>query len=130
MKEFIKEIPLANGLTVRFADATRRYFGDYHQVRVTISCTVPVSADLFESAADFEAARKLLGSEVLYQKKVEHQGVASQDTEAALEKVVQQFISHTLGYFETGTFPRRFVHSELNRLRTRSKIFLSRTNHG
>jgi len=124
MKNVVREIPLANGLTIRFTDATRRYFGDYHQVRVSVSCEVPLSADLFEDQHAFEDAVKLLGAKVLYLKKVEHQGVPTLGTAEAVEKVIQQFIDHSLCYFETEAFPRRFVQSELNRVRARSKSYV------
>src|SRR4051794_20816991 len=53
MKKMIRAIPLANGLTVRFYDASRRYFGDYHQVRVEVSCEVLLTQDLFQNPEDF-----------------------------------------------------------------------------
>jgi len=117
MKTLVREIPLANGLTVRFYDATRRYFGDYHQVRVTISCEVPLAEDLFEDAAAFQSAQKLLGDRVQYLKEVEHQGVAGEATGDAVERVIRQFEEHSLGYFQNEAFPRKLVQSELNRLR-------------
>jgi hypothetical protein len=124
MKNLIREIPLANGLTVRFFDTTRRYFGDYHQVRVKISCEVPLSADLFDDAPAYEAAVKLLGGSVRYQKDVEHQGVPTLATADAVEKVIRQFVDHSLCYFESEAFPKRFVQSELNRILARTKAFV------
>jgi hypothetical protein len=124
MKNIVREIPLANGLTVKFADATRRYFGDYHQVRVEVSCEVPLSAALFDDQPSFEAALKLLGARVSYSKQVEHQGVPTLGTADAVQKVIQQFIDHSLSYFGSEAFPRRFVQSELNRVRARSKSFV------
>ena len=124
MKNVIREIPLPNGLTVRFTDATRRYFGDYHQVRVEVSCEVPLSAPLFEDQAAFEAALKLLGARVCYLKQVEHQGVPTLGTADAVQKVIQQFIDHSLSYFGSEAFPRRFVQSELNRVRARANSYV------
>lgn len=124
MKNVVREIPLENGLTVRFGDATRRYFGDYHQVRVEVTCEVPLSAELFDDPASLEAARKLLGACVSYRKLVEHQGVPTLEVAVQVERVIQHFIDHTLGYFSSPEFPRRLVQSELNRLRTRSRSFV------
>jgi hypothetical protein len=129
MKNIIREIPLANGLTVSFADATRRYFGDYHQVRVEVSCEVPLSAGLFDDQPSYEAALKLLGAKVCYLKKVEHQGVPTLGTAAAVQKVIQQFIDHQLSYFGSQAFPRRFVQSELNRVRTRAASYVPLRAH-
>jgi hypothetical protein len=130
MKNLIREIPLLNGLSVRFFDTTRRYFGDYHQVRVKISCEVPLTADLFDDAPAFEAAVKLLGASVCYQKDVEHQGVPTLGTAEAVEKVIRQFVEHSLGYFETEAFARKFVQSELNKVLGRAKNFVPLRSNG
>jgi len=124
MKNVVREIPLQNGLTVRFCDATRRYFGDYHQVRVEVTCEVPLTAQLFDEQASFEAARKLLGASVVYRKLVENQGVPSLGVDEQVQKVIQHFIDHSLNYFASESFPRRLAQSELNRLRSRSKSFV------
>lgn len=124
MKKPIREIPLANGLTVRFFDATRRYFGDYHQVRIQIRCEVPLSPGLFEDSQAHQHALKLLGPTVTYVKDIEHQGVATLSVEGAVEQVIQQFIDHSLGYFNAEAFPKKLVQSELNRVNSRTKSFV------
>ena len=129
MKNVIREIPLANGLTVQFVDATRRYFGDYHQVRVEISCEVPLSELLFDDPEACAAALTLLGAKVCYLKKIEHQGVPTLGTADAVQNVIQQFIDHSLSYFSSPGFPRRFVQSELNRVRTKSSSFVPLRSH-
>jgi hypothetical protein len=130
MKNMIREIPLANGLTVRFYDATRRYFGDYHQVRIKITCEVPLRAELFEDAEAHQAALKLLGASVRYLKDVEHQGVPGLEVARSVELVIQQFVDTTLGYFQSEAFPRRFVQSELNRVNGKAKSFVPLRAHG
>ncbi|WP_026840251.1 hypothetical protein [Citrifermentans bremense] len=124
MKKLIREIPLANGLTVRFFDATRRYFGDYHQVRINICCEVPLSADLFEDAAAHRDAAKLLGGSVSYSKDIEHQGVATDDIPGTVEKVIQHFVDHSLSYLSGSEFPRKLVQSELKRILGKRKAFV------
>jgi hypothetical protein len=124
MKNLIREIPLSNGLTVRFFDATRRYFGDYHQVRISIICDVPVSSAHFDDATSHQSALKLLGASVQYRKDVEQQGVATLQTSAAVENVIQQFLNHSLSYFETQSFPKRFIQSELNRIGAKARSFV------
>ena len=129
MKNVIREIPLSNGLTVRFTDLTRRYFGDYHQVRVEVSCEVPLTALLFDDQPAYEAALKVLGTEVRYLKKIEHQGVPTLGTADAVQQVIQQFIDHSLSYFGSEAFPRRLVQSELNRVRSKSNSFVPLRAH-
>lgn len=124
MKQLIREIPLANGLTVRFFDATRRYFGDYNQVRIQISCDVPLTPDLFEDEQAHQSALKLLGATVSYCKDIEHQGVATGDIAETVENVLQHFIDHSMGYFSGEAFPKKLVQSELNRINGRAKSFV------
>lgn len=130
MSRLIREIPLSNGLTVRFFDATRRYFGDYHQVRIRICCEVPLTADLFSDEESHQAARKLLGASVSYQKEIEHQGVASLSVEETVENVVSHFVEHSLGYFNGAAFPKKLVDAELTKVRGRKKSFVPRGVHG
>ena len=124
MRKLIREIPLANGLTVQFFDATRRYFGDYHQVRIRISCEVPLTAELFDDAPAYQAALKILGGSVLYCKDIEHQGVATLAIPDTVSKVIQQFIDHSLGYFNGHSFPKKLAQTELNRVLGRAKSFV------
>ena len=130
MKTLIREIPLSNGLTVQFFDSTRRYFGDYHQVRVQICCEVALTADLFADDGELQAAVKLLGAKVLYRKDIEQQGVPTALTAESVDKVISQFLEHSLGYFQGEAFARRFVQSELNRVRGRAKSYTPLRSNG
>ena len=128
MKKLIREVPLENGLTLRFFDATRRYFGDYHQVRIEISCEVPLSAEIFDDAAARESAVKVLGDRVQYLKQVEHQGVATDAVSGVVEDSIRHFLDHSLGYFRSPAFPKKLVNSELNRIKGKRKSFLGLHN--
>jgi hypothetical protein len=130
MKKLIHEIALANGLIVRFFDASHRYFGDYHKVRVTISCDVPLTEELFEDRKSYDDALKKLGPKVQYLKEIEQQGVASEATAQAIEKIVSDFVEHSLGYFNADSFPRKLVRSELNRRSSRSNLFIPMHSNG
>ena len=131
MTKLIKEIPLANGLVIRFFDATRRYFGDYHQVRIQICCEVPLSAALFEDVEAHQRALKILGNSVLYKKDIEHQGVATDAIPDVVANVLKQFVDHSLGYFNGEAFPKKLVQSELNRIGAKSRSsFTVRGLHG
>lgn len=125
MKKLIREIPLENGLTVSFYDATRRYFGDYHQVRIEIRCDVPLTGDLFPSGEELQRALKLLGPTASYVKNIEHQGIPTEAVEETVEKVIRHFSEHSLGYFTGDAFPKKLVQSELTRLSNRSRSFVS-----
>jgi len=124
MENVVRELVLENGLTVRFGDLSRRYFGDYHQVRVEVTCEVPLAPELFDDRASYEAALKLLGASVNYRKLVEHQGVPSLAVTEQVAQVIQHFIDHSLSYFSTPAFPRRLAQSEVKRLTSRSRSFV------
>lgn len=129
VKRMLRQIELANGLTLIFHDATHRYFGDYHQVKLEIRCEVLLTRALFDDEASFEAARRVLGGTVCYQKIESHQGVATAQIEAVVERLMDQFLKNTLGYLESDTFPRRLVQTELKRRAARAHSFLGRTGH-
>lgn len=126
MKKLVREIPLSNGLTVRCFDATRRYFGDYHQVRLEICCEVAVTADLFADDREHESALKLLGKSVLYRRHEEHQGVATEQIDTVRERMLDQFVSHALPYFGGAGFARRLVQAELAKKAGRARSFAGR----
>lgn len=130
MSKLIKEIPLSNGLTVRFFDASRRYFGDYHQVRVKISCDVPLTPDLFQDEASYEAAQRLFGARVSYQKEIEHQGVAGASVEETVDRVIAHFVEHSLDYFSGSGFPKKLAQAELVKAQGRKRAFVPRGDHG
>lgn len=130
MTEPIREILLSNGLTVRFFDHTRRYFGDYHQVRINICCEVPLTADLFEDEQSFQSALKHLGTSVQYLKEIEHQGVPTASTAETAEKVVQYFIDHSMGYFESPDFPKKLAQSRLKQAQGKNRSYIAMHRNG
>lgn len=113
MENFIREIPLANGLTVSFFQQTRRYFGDYHLVKLEIVCKVPLLADYFSNKGEFAAAGSLLGEEVLYRRCVEQMGVPSAEVELVLNRLTADFENTALPYVASPAFPRKLVAAEL-----------------
>ena len=125
MTEPIREILLSNGLTVRFFDHTRRYFGDYHQVRINICCEVPLTAELFDDEQSFRSAQKLFGANVQYLKEIEHQGVPTASTAETAGNVVQHFIDHSMSYFQSPEFPKKLAQSRLKQAQVKSRSFIA-----
>ncbi|RNC68750.1 MAG: hypothetical protein ED859_09520 [Desulfuromonadales bacterium] len=117
MGHIIKEIPLANGLTIRFRDLTRQYFGDFYLVKIEITCEVPLSIDLFSNATDLEDARRLVGDSAIYYRTAEKMGVPSTAIGTVVERLIGTFSSHSLPYFASPGFPSRFVRAELAKMR-------------
>jgi hypothetical protein len=129
MKKLLREIPLSNGLVVRFYDATRRYFGDYHQVRIEICCEIPITADLFEDANEMQKALKVLGPNACYRRHEEHHGVASSDVEKVAAQIIERFLENSLSYFNGSGFSRRLVQSELERAKKKPPTFVAYRPH-
>jgi hypothetical protein len=121
MKYLIRMERLDNGLTIEFFDRSNRYFGDYHRVCVEACCRVALNMDNFAGLADapaaLQAARAVLGNEVVFLRKLEKMGVAGEAVERTREALIASFIRSSLPYLSTPTFPGRFIAAELERRR-------------
>ncbi|MRR05995.1 MAG: hypothetical protein EG828_03485 [Deltaproteobacteria bacterium] len=116
MKTCVKKFELSNSLTVLVYDATRRYYEDYHLVRLEIVCEVAVREDFFATPERLAEARGLLGNSVTYRRTVEKMGVPFVEIEQAREVMIDSFVATALPYFERTNFPQKFVQSELTRV--------------
>jgi hypothetical protein len=112
LKTCVRKIDLCNSLIVYFYDATRRYYEDYHLVRLEIACEVAVNEDFFEKPEEFADARRLLGETVRYRRTVEKMGVPFAEIEAAREDMISCYIATAIPYLSHENFPRKFVQSE------------------
>lgn len=117
MTSMIREMTLENGLVVRFFDHTRHYYGDFYLVKIEIACEVPLAADHFDEQADLEDARRLVGDPAVYRRTVEQMGVPSTAIATVTERLIGNFVSHSLPYFSASGFPGRFLRTELERAR-------------
>lgn len=111
--KLVREVCLANGLTVSFFNHNHRYFGDYHQVRVEITCEVPIHEQLFAKRGECEEARGALGGSAIFRRSVEKMGVPSAELEIALESIIENFCDHSLPYLASPEFPRQLIAKEL-----------------
>jgi hypothetical protein len=121
MENQIREISLPNGLTIVFHDLTRRYFGDYHHVRMEIVCKIPVLRELFDDQEQYDAARSLVGEEVVYRRIEGTMGVPSREIETALESLFVNFSENSLSYLSSAQFPLKMVHSELGKIKRKGR---------
>lgn len=115
MKNLISELPLPNGLTVSFFDLTRRYFGDFYLVKMEIQCKVPVLPGYFVDRSDFDEAKMLLGDQVVYERTEKQMGVPSTEIERVLQRLITNFMEHSLSYFAAARFPEKLVLAELHK---------------
>lgn len=117
MYNCVRTFELPNGLTVFVYDATRRYYEDYHLVRLEIVCETPVLAEYFDNDELFSEARDLLGESAVYRRLLEKMGVPYAEIEAARESLIQGFECTALRYFSADGFPRKLVLSEFAKAR-------------
>lgn len=117
MAQLIRELPLGNGLILRIFDHTRHYFGDFHLVKLELTCEMPVSSAHFDDAAEGEAAPRLLGEIAVYRRFVEQMGVPTADVQSTVEQLIGNFTVHSLPYLSSPDFASRFVRAEFERLR-------------
>lgn len=117
MTTLVREQTLPNGLTVSFYDQTRRYFGDYHLVKLEIVCNVPVIEEYFTGEDESREARALLGETVVYRRNVEQMGVPSTEIERVRGRLVADFEEHSLPYFAAPAFPQKLVAAELKKIK-------------
>jgi hypothetical protein len=118
---------LENGLEISFHDQGNRYFGDYHQVKIIISCRVALNNDLLSShlsADDLQKAIKIFGDHVEYKRVIKQMGVAGADVEQVKTSMVQNFVENAANYMQSADFASRFVARRLTEHRNRSRMHL------
>jgi len=115
LKTCVRKIDLSNSLIVQIYDATRRYYEDYHLVRLEIECDVAVQEEFFAGPEEFTRARGLFGESVRYQRTVEKMGVPFAEIASAREELIACFVSTALPYLASAIFPRKFVEAEVKK---------------
>ena len=124
MDTCFRKFELSNGLTLFVYDATRRYYEDYHLVRLEIVCETPVLAEYFDTDEQYSEARELLGESVVYRRLLEKMGVPYREIAVARESLVKGFENNALRYFSVEGFSRKLVLSEF--AKAREKVGRSR----
>jgi hypothetical protein len=115
LKNCVRKIDLSNSLTVLVYDTTRRYYEDYHLVRLEIECEIALHEAFFEGPEGVAEARRILGDSVLYRRTVEKMGVPFVEIEAAREGIISSFVATAVPYLSHENFPRKFAQSELKK---------------
>lgn len=115
MKTCVRKIELKNSLTLLVHDTTRRYYEDYHLVRLEIECEIAVNEAIFEGPGKLAEARRMLGNSVTYRRTVEKMGVPFIEIESARDAIISSFTDTAVPYLSHEDFPRKFVQSELKK---------------
>ncbi len=112
MARRLKSYPLTNGLLVEILDDTRRYYADFHNVKITIRVKVPVREEWlapFRDGPHYAATVKRLLPGVTYVRKIVKAGIEGKRLAAVKEQVVDSFEKNALPYFERDDFPERYA---------------------
>jgi hypothetical protein len=120
MKTYLQQIDLPNGLSISVHDTTRRYYEDYHLVRLEFLCRVPLRVEYFEDTEAFHEAENLLGEAAVYRRTCEKMGVPFDGIGAARDTLITDFMKNSLPYFIRESFPRKLVLSEVVRAREKT----------
>ena len=114
----MRRILLPNSLQLVCRDGSRRYFGDYHLVRVLLTLDIPLEARYFEDGEDHRSALRLLPDPVVYRRTAERMGVPSARVEEVRSLLVAELLRHAGQYLGAERFPVRYLQSELARARS------------
>jgi hypothetical protein len=123
MKTCVKKIDLSATATVTIFDTTRRYYEDYHLVRLEIECKVPLREDYFSGPEKMAEAHRILGDCAVYRRTIEKMGVPYAEIDQAREKLIDSFMANALPYLADEKFPRKFVLSELTKAEEKKRGF-------
>ncbi len=121
MKTCIKRFELPNGVVVTMYDETRRYYEDYHVVRLEMVCETAVRREYFDNNADFADAARLLGDAAVFRKTIEKMGVPYAEIGQARERMMAGVENNCRSYFSRDSFPCKLVVTELARARDRNR---------
>lgn len=121
MNTCIRRIELSNGLVISIYDTTRRYYEDYHLVRLEMVCEVNLREEYFDNHAEFSEALGVLGESAIYRKTIEKMGVPYDEIGKARDQLVQGIENNCRGYFAKVNFPCKLIMSELAKVRDKSR---------
>lgn len=103
--DIYKQMLLENGVEIIITDLTRSYFGDYHLVRLEITCR----ADARACSCGGETANTSPVQGAEYRRIVEKMGVPSAEVETARESLVRDFLNNSLAYLSSPDFPAKLA---------------------
>jgi hypothetical protein len=95
------EFVLPDNNTVRIHDYSRVYFGDYHHVRLEVSCDIPVPVS--------PDATGNLPASVVYRRILEKMAVPSASAEAVKQSLLEEFKTNSLPYLTVPDFARKLA---------------------
>ncbi len=115
MKKILDVIVLENGVEIHVYDVSKRYYGDFHKVKLEVVCEVQIREEYFDYTGEFEAARGVLGDRVVHRRIIEKMGIPTADLETVKDEILRNFKDHSLSYFSIATFPKKLIMCEMRK---------------
>ncbi|MDT8441317.1 MAG: hypothetical protein RQ723_06620 [Desulfuromonadales bacterium] len=106
---------LANGLEIVFTDASNRYFGDYHRLRIEVTLQLTLPEDDPDGDGFWLAARRLLGTRFRQVRTLERMGVPSAEVTATRQQLIDSYLQSTAAYLARPEALRALIAGELDR---------------
>jgi hypothetical protein len=120
-QEVYKEIVLDDNRTVRIIDSSKNYFGDYHLVKLDISCELPLSpAQAQGNSPDAES------SVPVYRRTLEKMAVPSAEVEQVKSLLLAEFMRNALPYLARPDFSAKLLAGERARKQGPQSRYASR----
>ena len=117
-----KELSLPNGLNFSIVDQSRRYFGDFHHLKLLITCTIPLDVIYFGNENQRADAENLLSSGLTYRRYLERMGVPSLEVDPVLHELISNFEKHSLPYFNSPKFLQKLLQTELEKMQSKKPV--------
>ena len=121
---------LTNDLEIVFHNQGNRYFGDYHQVKVIVTCLIPVADNLISdylSREDLLQVKQLFGEHVEYRRLLKQMGVSGADVGQVEQALMANFKKNAMVYMQVDNFASRFVARRLAEHKDRGRQYLGRS---
>jgi len=116
---FYRHLVLDNGLDILVRDMTRVYFGDYHRVRLAITCRPTGMMKLHGVLDSTDPVPE-------FHRVVEKMGVPSAEVEMVRESLVRDFLNNSLKYLSAADFPAKLAESAARKPKAVKFFFLEK----
>jgi hypothetical protein len=111
-EEVNHRIPLENGICLDIRESARRYFGDYHSVKIEIECLVPLERRFFDDNESFLQASASIRRPVRFARSLQRTGVPTSEISRVKEELLSNFRRNALPYVSSPVFPRKLIENE------------------
>lgn len=111
MNKPFKIVKLRHGVVVNFFDQSNRYFGDYHQIKISALATVPVKVSSLPN--DLQKSVTSNPATVIYEKHLKRMGVATASRESVIEILIAAFIRSVGSYLENEDFAEHLLRQKV-----------------